>query len=172
VALAFLLVFSAEARKGEGYTATDERYSSPTVTSPSDITTRSRYILAGDSSVWAYDKKTGEVLSKIRIGMARPTPPTPTLYPGAETTAEEWEGLGRKLDVSQLTTDGLDVVETFFRDRLTKEGLTPIVHRTPDNKTSVVTATDPKTKREVRILLIARESGSGTVIGYTETSVE
>ena len=165
--LAFLLVFSTEERKGEGYTATDERYSSPTVDSPSDVTTHSRYIFSGDSSVWAYDKKTGDVLAKIRIGMAKPT-----LYPGAETTAEQWEALSRKSDVTQVTPDGLDAVEVFFRDLLTKEGLTPTVHRTPDNKTSVVTAIDPKTKRDVRILLLTKESGSGTMIAYTETGIE
>lgn len=68
--LAFLLVFKPEPIGGAGLTTTASSYKDPTLDFPLAVTTTARYLFVGDAVVWAYDKRTGEVLGKFKLGMA------------------------------------------------------------------------------------------------------
>ena len=152
--LSFLLVFKPEPIEGAGLTTTASGYSTATLDHPYERQTTYRYIFAGETVVWAYNKKTGQVLGKFKLATARL--PTPT-YPGATNNA-----LG-----DLLTTDSLDKVLAFYQDQLENLGLTVTVSR-PAYTSDLATLTADSSDKKRRVTVMIMSGKSQTSITYEE----
>jgi hypothetical protein len=65
--LAFLIVFRPEPHETAGFTMTATDYYAPEISTPIEQTITWKYIFGGDASLWAYDRKTGEILGKFAL---------------------------------------------------------------------------------------------------------
>lgn len=166
--LGFLVVFKLESAGSLGLTAKDFGVGSPTVDSPLDVRTDNRYIFAGETSIWAYDKSTGEVLQKFKIGSAPPAPLAP-LYPGAQEVNRGRDASGATR-ATLYTPDSIAKVQQFFTAQIAGVGLSAAATPSADGKTITINASSADRKRRFSIFLIAGESK--TTIGYEEVGGE
>jgi hypothetical protein len=65
--LTFLLVFKPEPHEAGALTMTATDYYAPEISTPIEQTITWRYIFGGDASLWAYDKRTGEIFGKFAL---------------------------------------------------------------------------------------------------------
>jgi hypothetical protein len=159
--VAFLLVFKPEPIGDAGLTTTASGYSSPTVDYPYEVMTTDRYIFAGETTVWAYDKGTGEVLGKFKLGVAR----LPN-YPGADSIiGEHWDELKRTMEQVLVAKDPIDKVLAFYQNQLQTLGFSVSVTKAID---SVATVTADSSDRKRRIQILLTGDGSETTISYGE----
>lgn len=165
--LAFLLVFKPEPIRDAGLTTTASGYSESSVDFPYDVKTTYRYIFAGDTSVWAYDKRTGEVLTRYKLTKT----PLPA-YPGSvAVTGEHWNVANGATEQFLDAADPLDKVLAFYQDQLEKAGFIVSVNRSTSSLVNLA-ADSADNKRHVRIMLTSGDGDSHTTISYQDSLEE
>jgi hypothetical protein len=161
IKIGLLLVFKPEPIGDVGLTITASGYSSPTIDDPYEVMTTDRYIFAGETTVWAYDKGTGVVLGRLKLGVAR----LPS-YPGASSiVGEHWNESNRTMEQEFIAKDPIDKVLAFYQNQLQALGFSVSVTRAIDS-VATVAADSPDRKRHIQILLVG--GGEGTTISDGE----
>jgi hypothetical protein len=148
--VSFLLVFNP-VLSDLGLTRASSGFRSPTREDPYEVTTDAHYISGGKAWVWAYDKATGEILTKIQIGAE-----APPLFPRAEVTAVSWDSTKRTREVKSVSHAGGDEVQAFYAKWLGKTGLPPAPVAI-DGRSRTLAAASTDGKHQIRITVIPVE---------------
>ncbi len=93
-------------------------YQTPTLDDPSEVVKSVRYVAAGRSELWIYDKETGEILGKAVLSRS----PFP-IFPGAtEVMPEHYDSVHSKSEMTLWSDAPPAKVRSFYENALAADG--------------------------------------------------